>query len=284
MENEDYPDLTKSISQKYLYNFDERGGYPVEIKDTEYLNKNIIIPLAQRLDPLNDYISESKQKEWYNIYAEIQSFYSEMIECYNANLYRSEVMISLAGIFIEYLLKYEICRRNQADEDLINTIFYKNKYRLNNLLINVDDSDGLVFQKLPELNEVKKELISFVKVRNSYIHANLNLRNKEQRQYLTDLGNTTGYFLINGQKQLIQEMVAIFEYARDSDIVKEVSKKEFDENKSFLDSEDIYLTICLMFEVYKLVYKSRDLVKLYNVFLRINRPKPDESIQFLYHI
>ena len=270
------PDLTGTLYQKYIFSVKESGSYPVEIIDSEELYSYIKIPLAKKVTPLDYYVSKSKYKEWYDVAEEIEHHYSEIISDYNTETINHAGLISLTGIFIEYLIKYELCRRDSNNEILIEEVFYSGKYSLGDL---VDETKPKykkidLFVKIPELEPIKDVLLTFVNVRNSYIHTNLKTRKEGLCKYLQSVGFRDGYFKINGQKRVVQTIMALG---------KKLKKNE-EFKPEFFGYKEAYLTICVIFEIYKRLYKSRTYVVSYNLFMRLLKKKiPHKEIAFLYY-
>lgn len=271
-----YPDLTGTLYQKYIFSVEKPGSYPIEIIDSERLYTYIKMPLAKKLHPLDYYISKSKYKEWYDVAEEIEHLYSEIISDYNTETINHAGLISLTGIFIEYLIKYELCRRDSDNERLIEDVFYSGKYSLGDL---VDETrqkykDINLFIKIPELEPIKNVLLTFVNVRNSYIHTNLKTRKEALCKYLQSVGFKDGYFSINNKKLI---------FATHSIMGRKLKKNE-EYKPEFFGYKEAYLTICVVFEIYIRLYKSRTYVVAYNLFMRLLKKKiPHKDIAFLYY-
>jgi len=274
--NKNLPDLTNTIYQKYIFDIAEPGAYPVEIKDSEKLYAYIKIPLAKKVHPLDYYISKSKYKEWYDVAEEIEHLYSEIISDYNTETINHAGLISLTGIFIEYLIKYEVCRRNSNDDSLIEKVFYSGKFSLGDL---VDDTKPKykyveLFTEIPELKPIKDVLLNFVSVRNSYIHTNLKTRKEALCKYLQSLGFKDGYFKIYGQKKIMKTI----------SVMGKKLKKDEEYKPEFFGYKEAYLTICLIFEIYVRLYKSRNHIIGYNLFMKLlKKRKLHKEIAFLYY-
>jgi len=269
-----YSNLTNTIYQKYVYDIYD-GSFPEEIDNSEYLSTEIKIPYINRRYP------DGKLKrfeDWGNIKSEIWQFYVDLVNLYNKETYNLYSFFVLAGVLLEYLFKYEICRRNQSDKALIKYIFYTEKSDLTKIVLVKKKSIVNLFDVLPKLKPLKKEIVSFVELRNAFIHCNLDKRNKAMVYFKKNIGLNSGYFIINGKKTLITHFIGYVGVDKKAKEINETSQKNH-----FFNRDEAYLTICLIFEIYKKLYESVTYVNCYNLFLRTKRRRLPSKLEFLYY-
>ncbi|MDD3976408.1 MAG: hypothetical protein PHN22_04565 [Candidatus ainarchaeum sp.] len=271
-----YPDLTNTIYQKYIYDLYD-GEFPEEIITSKYLLTEIDLPFAKKLSPGDYYRSKSKLQEWYNIRSEIIEMYRKLIEYYNCHSINLAGFFSLSGILLEYLFKYEISRRNQSNTNLIKDIFYTNKCNLSNIVINKPKSIINLFNYLKELESLRSEIESFVELRNSFVHCNIEKRKSSMANFKKVIGLNSGYFIIKNKKTLVKHVVG---YIGRNKKPKEID--ESDPENYFYGRDEAYLSISLIFEIFKKLYGDINYLRCDNLFMQLNKGKLPVKLKYLY--